>query len=376
MQLKFQQLADELRRGIRAGVWPLGGRLPTEDQLSAQSGLSLTTVRHALDQLVRQGLIVRRQGAGSFVTANADPLSPPDRRVGVLIPHLDFYFPRILQGIEDTLAAAGVGVELATYDYDQSQEDARIARLVGAGVEGLIVTPTILPPVDARTRVAELAALPCPVVLLERSFDPLGFGDRTEYVCSDRAGGAYDAVVHLHRLGHRRIALLQRQELPTGSSLSDGYRQAVRDLGLEPTVATAKRCRWEATAARSMLDLLCRSDCTAALVFGDQEATLLEHAATARGMRVPDDLALVSYDDEVAEQAYVPLSAVSPPKHRLGVLAAQIMVRRLEEADACPLHQIRLRPRLVIRESCGAMTDTPAQSPEPAFRPYPISRKA
>lgn len=357
-QLKFQELADELRRGISAGVWPLGGKLPTEDQLSAQSGLSLTTVRRALDELVSQGLIVRRQGAGSFVTACMDREPPSGRRVGVLIPDLDFYFPRILQGIEVTLSAAGVGIGLATYNYDQTQEDAGISRLIETGVEGLILTPTVLPPVDAAVRIAELEALPHPVVLLERSFDMLGSGDRTEYVCSDRAGGAYDAVRHLHRLGHRHIALLQRQELPTGSSLADGYHRAIRDLGLEPTIATAKRTQWQADAGESMLNLVCQTECTAALVFGDQEATLLERAAMAREMRLPDDLALISYDDELADQADVQLTAVSPPKHRLGVLAAQIMLRRLAEGEACPLHQIRLRPRLVIRQSCGARRST------------------
>lgn len=359
--LKFQALADKLRREILAGVWPLGAQLPTEEQLAARHRLSLTTVRRALDELASLGLIVRRQGAGSFVAASTDRLPPRDRRIGVLIPDLGFYFPRILQGIEDTVSAAGVGLELATYDYDHTVEDARIAALMGAGVDGLILTPTVLPPVDAESRSAELAGLPRPVVLLERSFDMFGPGDQTEYVCSDRAGGAYDAVRHLHRLGHHRIAFLLRRELPTGSSVTGGYNRAINDLGLVPTIASFERAHWSATAAEPMLDLILQSGCTAALVSGDQEATLLEHAALGRGMRIPDDLSLISYDDEVADLAAVPLSAVSPPKYRLGVLAAQVMLRRLTEGEACPLHQIRLRPRLVIRRTCAAPSDLSAE---------------
>src|SRR3954447_16345448 len=96
--LKFQALADELRRGILAGTWPLGSRLPTEEQLAGRTGVSLTTVRRALDELVAAGLVNRRQGAGSFVIASSEP-GPRDRRVGVLIPDTHFYYPQALRGI-------------------------------------------------------------------------------------------------------------------------------------------------------------------------------------------------------------------------------------------------------------------------------------
>jgi DNA-binding LacI/PurR family transcriptional regulator len=351
--LKFQALADELRRGILAGTWPLGSRLPTEEELAGRTKLSLTTVRRALDELVAAGLVIRRQGAGSFVIASTEPGPLRDRRVGVLIPDTHFYYPQALRGIEDTLASARVGLELATYDYDTAREDTAIAALIDAGVDGLILTPTLLPPVDGPARVAELAALPVPIVLLERSLELLGPGDRTEHVCSDHAGGAYDAVRHLHRLGHQRIALSVRQASPTGAAVTDGYQRATRDLGLEPFVTAATMAEWRETAG-SMLQSIREACCTAALVFGDQEALLLQRAALRHGLRIPDDLALVSYDDELADTAEIPLTAVSPAKHRLGAMATQVMLRRLAEGDACPLHQLRLRPRLVIRESCGA----------------------
>lgn len=352
--LKFQALADELRRGILAGIWPVGSRLPTEDQLATRTGLSLTTVRRALDELVAAGLVVRRQGAGSFVAARSEPTPLRNRRVGVLIPDLRFYYPRVVQGIEDTLSTARVGLQLATYDYDPGREDAGIKGLIDAGVDGLILTPTLLSPVDGPRRMGQLAALPVPIVLLERSLDALGPGDRTEHVCSDHAGGAYDAVQHLYRLGHRRIALLFREQSPTGAAVRDGYERAIRDLCVEPVVVGAPMARWRDTAAEPMAERILEARCTAALVFGDQEALLLQRAAVAYGLRIPDDLALVSYDDELAEHADMPLTAVSPAKHRLGALATQIMLRRLAEGEACPLHQIRLRPRLVIRDSCGA----------------------
>jgi len=366
--LKFQNLSDNLRRGILAGTWAVGTKLPTEQQLSVETGLSLTTVRRAFEDLVDKGLVVRRQGAGSFVAA---PQRSPKRSryvIGVLLPDTQLYYPQVLQGIEEHLSSRGASLQLSTYHYDFTRENDSIEFLLDAGVDGLILVPTLTGLANPQQRVAELMALPVPVVLLERSLDDLGPGDRTEHVCSDHQGGAYDAVMHLHRLGHRRIGLLTRaneaarSSNPTQAAVIAGYAAAVESLGLDNkghTIAfSATKPEWEADQAEHMFQLLSGSGATAALVFGDREAALLEGAAARHGVRGPQYLALVSYDDEMADLAQVPLTAVSPAKHRLGVMAADVLLRRLTEGDACPLYQIRLRPRIVIRDSCGAKAVT------------------
>ncbi|MFE4194640.1 substrate-binding domain-containing protein [Paenarthrobacter sp. NPDC056912] len=363
--LKFQNLSDNLRRGILAGTWAVGTKLPTEQQLSLETGLSLTTVRRAFEDLVDKGLVVRRQGAGSFVAAPQRSQKRSRYVIGVLLPDTQLYYPQVLQGIEEHLSARGASLQLSTYHYDFTRENASIDFLLDAGVDGLILVPTLTGLDNPQQRVAELMALPVPVVLLERSLDDLGPGDRTEHVCSDHQGGAYDAVMHLHRLGHRKIGLLTRaneaarSSNPTQAAVIAGYAAAVAALGLKTdghvTMAfSATKPEWEADQAEHMFELLAGSGATAALVFGDREAALLEGAASRRGIRVPEDLALVSYDDEMADLAQIPLTAVSPAKHRLGVMAADVLLRRLTEGDACPLYQVRLRPRIVVRDSCGA----------------------
>lgn len=352
--LKFQSLADDLRRGILAGSWAVGTKLPTEQQLADDTGLSLTTVRRAFDELVQQELVVRRQGAGSFVAKRQQARQRARFTVGVLLPDTQLYYPRVLQGIEATLSAAGVNLQLSTYNYDPAREDAGIEFLISAGVDGLILVPTLTEIADPQKRWMDLMNLDVPVVLLERSLTDLGPGDRTEHVCSDHQGGAYDAVAHLRRLGHHRIGLLTRSKNPTEPAVVAGYRRAAQDMAFEAAVFCATKSEWEHGAATDMLDHLMVTGATAAVVFGDREATLLMGAARRAGIRIPQDLALVSYDDELADLAEVPLTAVSPAKHRVGKLAAEILLRRLAEGDDCPLHQVRLRPRIVIRESCGA----------------------
>ncbi|MEU9709777.1 substrate-binding domain-containing protein [Streptomyces sp. NPDC047967] len=356
--LKFQALAADLRRGILAGAWPTGAKLPTESGLAQETGLSLTTVRRAFDLLVEEGLVVRRQGSGSFV-ASPPRRSPVTRStVGVLVPDTKLYYPRVLQGVEESLSAAGVGLHLSTYHYDRAEEDRDLEFLLDSGVDGLLLVPTLTGLADPAARAEALMSLPVPVVLMERRLVGAGPADGTEHVCSDHLGGAYDAVRHLHRLGHDMIGLVVRSHNPTGDAVSVGFRRAMDDLGLGGCFRfEAEKAEWDAAMADSAVAGLAEAGATAALVFGDREAILLEAAARRRGLNVPEQLALVSYDDETADIAEVPLTAVSPPKYRVGRMAADVLLRRLAEGDACPLHQVLLRPRIVIRASCGATLD-------------------
>ncbi|MCL2730210.1 MAG: substrate-binding domain-containing protein [Actinomycetia bacterium] len=353
--LKFQALAGELRRGILAGDWTPGAKLPTESRLAQETGLSLTTVRRAFDLLVEEGLVVRRQGSGSFVAVPRHAEPRTRRTVGVLVPDTKLYYPRVLQGIEEALSAAGVGLQLATYHYDRDEEAQDLDFLLDSGVDGLLLVPTLTGIDDPEVRADELMRLPVPAVLLERRLIDAGPRDRTEHICSDHLGGAYDAVLHLHGLGHERIALITRSRNPTGVAVALGFRRAMDDLGLRLSFShEAEKAEWTAELADSLMGEIDGTGTTAALVFGDREAILLEAAARRHGTAVPQALALVSYDDETADIAEVPLTAVSPPKYRVGRMAAEVLLRRIAEGDACPLHQVLLRPRIVIRASCGA----------------------
>lgn len=353
-ELKFQALAADLRRGILAGTWAVGAKLPTEARLATETGLSLTTVRRAYEELEQEQLVIRRQGAGSFVAERQPARRRSRYTVGVLLPDTQLYYPRVLQGIEETLSGQDVGLRLATYNYLPEREDSGIQFLIDSGVDGLILVPTLTGIPDPQQRVRELSTLNVPVVLLERSLMDLGPGDRTEHVCSDHQGGAYDAVRHLRRLGHSTVWLLTRTNTPTEPAIVAGYERAASDMGFDAVVRRMRKTDWDAGGAEELLREITAAGVSAALVFGDREAALMEAAARRAGVSIPGDLALVSYDDELADVAEVPLTAVSPAKHRMGRMAAEILVRRLIEGDDCPIHQVRLRPRLVVRDSCGA----------------------
>ncbi|MCG8970288.1 substrate-binding domain-containing protein [Streptomyces sp. CL12-4] len=350
VDLKFRQLARELRERIRQGTWPADSRLPTEKQLAESSRTSVSTVRRAVDELVAEGLVVRRQGSGTFVLPPDAP-GPNRALVGVVVPDTAFYYPRVLQGIEETLSAAGARLLLACSGYDQERESKDLQDMFDAGVDGLLVVPTLTGPEAAEHYLARLAALPVPAVLVERRGTSLG--DTNEYVCTHHEAGAYDAVRHLAALGHRAIGLALRDPSPTAAPVAEGFRQATAELDCTTTEFRATREEWSPATADRCLAALRAAGVSAVVCFGDRQAAMLVGAARRAGLTVPGDLALVAYDDEIADLADISLTAVAPPKHLLGITAAETLLRRLDN-PALPRRRVLLRPGITVRQSCGA----------------------
>ncbi|MBO1031870.1 GntR family transcriptional regulator [Tessaracoccus sp. SD287] len=349
--LKYSLLAADLRRGILAGSWVAGEKLPTQDELAASRGLSINSVRRAVDELIDEGLVERRQGAGTFVCDPSPRARAGQRRVGVLIPDTRLYYPRVLAGLETTLARLGMATSVATYENDPGRQDAALQSLLSRDLDGLVCTPALSDWDDPWTRLDELRAR-LPLVLVERRLADWGPDDDFDHVCSDHRAGAIDAIRHLARLGHHRIGLVARVQPVTAPEVRQGYLWACEHLGLEPTVWSVDE-RWPQQVGRA-IDEIVAAGLTAVLVHGDQEASVLVDRWLERRRRTPGDLAIVSYDDETADLARVPLSAVAPPKYRLGRVAAQLIVDRMDEGSRAPVQQVLIRPRLIVRASCGA----------------------
>ncbi|TDU91240.1 GntR family transcriptional regulator [Kribbella voronezhensis] len=329
---KARHLAGELRRGIAELRWP-GGKLPTEQQLAREQGVSLNTVRRAVDLLVQDGLVYRRQGSGMYIaSSDTGPL------VGVAVPSMTYYFPRIIVGIERELARHGAQMLLRSTEWDSVEERQAVDGLVSAGAAGLILAA------DGPS-MAGLEDLDVPVVLVER-----GLEDPTtlhEFVGSNHAAGARAAVQHLRSLGHTRIGYLERVSPHTAPQVRAG-------LGDIPVLVESRE-RWTTADAERFLAELLRKKATAVICFADREATLLLNAALANGISVPGELSVISYDDEVADLSDVPLTAVSPAKFDVGRLAVETLRARLAD-PASPRRQISLIPDLVVRDSTGPVS--------------------
>lgn len=346
--------------------------------LAGQLGVSPVTVRRDVDALAGKGLLDRVHGSVSWPgrhalqeqRAGGAPRTGRGPVIGLLAPSATYYFSQVIQGAHEAAARAGARLVLRISDYRPEQDGARAQGLLAAGAQGLLVAPGWRGPQDPAEYGDWLAELPVPTVLLERqppSGSRLAGLDR---VCSDHAYGVLLAVRHLIELGHGTPLLVARADSPTALAVRAGYAEALRTLGLtapRPAIESApayeEQDRFEA-AVRALHGAVRDGAATAALVHNDVDAIQMVQRLADLGIRVPDDLALIAYDDEVAALADTPLTAVAPPKRHVGQHAARLLLERLGGAEGAdgsegadePMRHLALLPRLRVRASCGAAT--------------------
>ena len=358
-------------------------------EFARRMGISGMTVRRDLAFLDGQGLLQRvhggavagtvsgrrpsgqpqgnthqpAEGAGPHASAgrSAGPAAKqrPLATIGMIVPTARYYFPGIIRGAETAAQELGVRLVLGVSNYSPAEEERQIQRLLKSGVDGLLVTPSGQTLANTPT-LGLLASAEVPVIVVERSIDGVMDDGRLESVRSDHAQGAELAVNHLLALGHRNVALCVRESSPTSSPVSDGYRHAMQAAGISPGAALTRTITLAANdpeTLRQELDSIVTgfvgAGATAAIVHNDEDALMFADLCEARGLRIPGDLALVAYDDEIASFGTVPMSAVAPPKFDVGYHAVQMCLNRLgaRRGSSRALQRVILSPTLVIRDS-------------------------
>lgn len=200
-----------------------------------------------------------------------------------------------------------------------------------------------------------LLGLPVPVVLVER--EVTGSDRSLSCVRTDHEWGCELAVRHLTGLGHRGVALVTHGQSQSGTRVVCGWRSAVersRVAGACPPLCLldVSTTGWATDAAiDTLLDQLADAQVTGLICHSDEIALPLTRRARLRGWSVPEDLSIVAYDDESAEMADPPLTALSTPKAWIGRTAVRTLLELIVEGDDSPVRHVVAKPRLVLRSS-------------------------
>jgi DNA-binding LacI/PurR family transcriptional regulator len=258
----------------------------------------------------------------------------------------------IINGAEKAAAAAGHRVSISILD-GEAASDEWLARLSASRTNGVILGLAELPS-KYRTR---LAALNVPIVIV----DPVGQPDpHIPSVGAANWAGGYTATEHLIKLGHRRIGTITgRPTLPCSQARVHGYRAALEHAGLptDPAIVCTGDFTFEAalTAATRMLELT--NAPTAIFAGNDFEAMGVYEAARRHGLRIPDDLSVVGFDDlPMAAWVAPPLTTVAQPLAQMAATATQMVLRSSpDEAGS----RVELATSLVIRSSTAPPREGP-----------------
>ncbi len=277
--------------------------------------------------------------------------------LGMIVPDIaNPFFPEVVRGAEDTAHAAGYTLLIASSDNDEQKESAYLRLFLAKRVDGVILTKA--PgrfPLELRRAFAKAGI---PIVLLARAVS----GFATDLVEMDDRGAAYEGVLHLHRLGYRRIGFIGGlRGASTSRRRLDGYRAALRAarLRFDPALVVDGDFRVESGYQAGLSVLKSRPD---AVFIGNYLMTVgFMEALRQYRMRCPDDVAVVTCDDHPWLDAFSPrLTTIDLPKRELGAAAAQMVVARIAKRGGPP-RIVRLENALRVRESCGcALRETAA----------------
>ncbi|MFD5213616.1 LacI family DNA-binding transcriptional regulator [Microbacterium sp. NPDC058345] len=272
------------------------------------------------------------------------------RSIGLVVPDIgNPFFAEVARGAEDRAADAGMTVLLGNSDENDARQEAHLALFQEQRVNGVLLTPAS----DDLTSLRRFASGGMPVVLVDREVDEQSFPS----VSVDDIEGGKLAVRHLLAQGRRRIAFVcgPRSVQQVADRLR-GAEAAVADTAgasievIEQTSLTVLegRAAGELLVARDAQD---RPD--AVFAANDLLAVgLLQAFSFGSGIRVPEDIAMVGYDDiDFASATVVPLSSVRQPARLLGWTGVDLLLKELDGADHD--RRVRFQPELVARDSSG-----------------------
>ncbi|CAL9405463.1 HTH-type transcriptional repressor CytR [Streptomyces sp. enrichment culture] len=334
------------------------GTTPTLEQVAALAGVGRGTVSRVVNNEagVKEStrLAVQRAIAELGYVPNLAARSLAGRRadaVALVMTERDWrlfgepFFSETVTAVGDALTDTSVQLLLTLVRTDaERQRFVEYAR--GGRVDGVLLMS-----VRAEDRLPDmLADAGLPTVLLgRRSGD-----ERVTYVDADNVGGARDAVAHLLRGGRRSIAAITG---PLGMYVAQcrlrGYHQALADAGLPADASwTVEGDFTEASGRRAMTELLRRHpDVDAVLAASDTMAAGALAVLRTAGRRVPDDVAVIGFDDfQLARHTDPPLTTVRQPLEEIGHTMVRLLLEEMEQPEVAWRHVI-LRTRLVVRES-------------------------
>ncbi|MCA1644569.1 MAG: LacI family transcriptional regulator [Chloroflexi bacterium] len=335
--------------------------MATVRDVALRAGVSTSTVSHVLNRTrfvseqVRERVLAAMRELDYEPNAAARMLTlKRSSAIGLIVSDIrNPFFASVARGVEDVAQEQGYTVVLCNSDEDMVKETACLRALQTRAVDGVLLASAGV----AYAYVTRLVHAGFPIVLVDRELPDLG----VPAVLLDNEGAANSAVTHLIALGHTRIGMVSgRPSISTTTERIAGYQRALREAGLaaEGRLLISGESTSDGGAAAANVLLNVEPPPTAIFSGNNLMSIGALQAIVRRGLSVPDDVAIVGFDDFPFpwSEAFRPhLTTVAQPTYELGRRAAEMLVQQLRAPTSRSAERIVLEGKLLIRESSGAL---------------------
>lgn len=332
--LKSETVKDYLLEEIRSGKYRRGECLPSDNQLTAITGLSRTTVRDAISQLVSAGYMERIQGKGTFVLSTEPERRSPVESISLFVSDAmtatkgNPFIEEILFGVHQSLLQKGIGVTLTSFGEGETCENKLIdSKVPGSWSGGVILTAGY----SSKKNIDFLLKHQVPCVSIGR---PLCSTD-ISYVDTDHFAGGYAAAEYLGDLGHKKIAVFDSTYSSAHYLSSEDRRRGIIQALDDLKIPAENRIFLEALESdeAEVTEVVKKYfdsgfEGTGIIVYGHMIYKTLMQEAAARNLRIPEDLSIVycmGYQ-KLSEHFGVITTTVIQPLRDMGSAAAEMLI--------------------------------------------------
>lgn len=332
----------------------------TIKEVAQEAGVSIATVSRVLNnqsgvskELVEQvRTAVRKMHYQPNAIARALK-NAESRSIGLIIPDIENpFFPALVRGVEDAAKIHNYAVILCNTDGKTEEEKKYIQFLYSKRVDGIAFTESV----DNKKNISLLDSLGIPVVLLDRRVE----GMQVSGVSTDNRLGAFMATQHLIELGKKQIAFISGSlKLSSGSDRASGYQDALlhHNIQYDKKLAFTGAFTYESGYSAVENLLLSRHKFDAIFASNDLMAIGAIECLNKYGIRVPEDIAVVGFDDIRLATWYKPLlTTIRQPVYDMGQYAIKLLVEHITGGRNSSYEKI-FAPELIIRQSSGGMEE-------------------
>ncbi|HQO06333.1 MAG TPA: GntR family transcriptional regulator [Fervidobacterium sp.] len=321
---------------ILSGKLSAGDKIPSENELARMFSTTRVTVRKALDELEKNGIISKVPGVGTFVT---EINAVAHKRVGVVINS-----KQIMYGAVKFLSSVGVKIFAFEQGKNVSEEEQILNQLISTDIDGLLMEPTQ----DSINNhfLRSLAQSNFPIVFVDRS---IPMPTKIPSVLTNNYIGGKVLGEHMLRAHNVTRALFVTSEDMSISSVSERFSGISKGLKRKPEVMIIDRIDGD---FGRLPNLVKEKDIDCIFFCNDMLAVRGAFHLIKSGISIPDDVSIVGFDDEfVAKMVEPKLTTVKQDLVKMGETAASMMISVLKGEKIS--NDILINAELIVRESCG-----------------------